>query len=761
MHVALVGRRLPDNENLGLGYLEAALRAERIRTTRITLNRVADLDRVARRIIDASPALVGLAVPDGGSAYLPLALGELLRSRGYAGHVTAGGPFATLARQWLLERYTWLGSVVRFAGEIPVVGLARALSSGEPVSDVAGITTRVGDGRPAPVLQSASRWTAPCRHDRPRIIGRGVAHIMATRGCAGRCAYCGPASLQSLERNEGLRGGASHEDLRRAGIGGVTRRPVESLCDEIADLYGRNVRYFYFVDEHVLPYDETSALSFLDALGTGLRTRGVGSIGFGCMLRTDRLTDRILTAFAEVGLVRAFLGLELATADEGRRFARTVAPDDALSLVDVCRREGIAVCTNVMMVHPYTTRETIAQANALLARIRYGVCEATRMMVYHGTRLFETLSAEGRLTGNPLRWGYGLDDEVAARFALLFSDLRVRAFGDFSLCCRAHDVMTAACLARRLGTNLGLADRAERIERDVVSLSVEAHARALDVANNAGASRGDVVRWATERSALLSSEIAFVEARLSDLTHERQPLLSPMRAAAHSALRFALAGAATAAAACTDDAGSDPARAPADAGAEADADADATVLPPFGTRRCDDAAGPDDLAVQVQVVTQAPCFSGWIQTALNPNLCSSGPWTATPYFLKTNLSLCYSYEFEKRLGDSAAAGLVPLPENSVSRRVTVYGEMDTEGTAIHDAIEKACGYSFYNEDFVIEIDATGRVTTVRGPWDAGVSRYEADGGHTDVQSCLEKALAGLTFPCLAGAHVCPEYIIVE
>ena len=37
------------------------------------------------------------------------------------------GPFATLARDWLLQRYGWVDSVVRFAGEAPLVGLVRAI----------------------------------------------------------------------------------------------------------------------------------------------------------------------------------------------------------------------------------------------------------------------------------------------------------------------------------------------------------------------------------------------------------------------------------------------------------------------------------------------------------------------------------------------------------------------------------------------------------------------------------------------------------
>ncbi|MFH1437831.1 MAG: hypothetical protein ABIJ56_19135 [Pseudomonadota bacterium] len=106
--VSLVGRRLPDNENLGIGCLVAALRAAGLEARFHALNGPGDMKRAAGEIGAWRPQIVGFSMPDGGSAYLPLAMGEMLRLLGYDGHVTCGGPFATLARQWLLDRYEWL-----------------------------------------------------------------------------------------------------------------------------------------------------------------------------------------------------------------------------------------------------------------------------------------------------------------------------------------------------------------------------------------------------------------------------------------------------------------------------------------------------------------------------------------------------------------------------------------------------------------------------------------------------------------------------
>ncbi|HOU94491.1 MAG TPA: hypothetical protein PLU22_25745, partial [Polyangiaceae bacterium] len=63
--VVLVGRQLDDNENLGLGYLAAAL-VGLAPVHRLVLNRADELERSADAILASGARLVGLSLPDGG-----------------------------------------------------------------------------------------------------------------------------------------------------------------------------------------------------------------------------------------------------------------------------------------------------------------------------------------------------------------------------------------------------------------------------------------------------------------------------------------------------------------------------------------------------------------------------------------------------------------------------------------------------------------------------------------------------------------------
>jgi len=749
MRVALVGRRLPHNENLGLAYLRAALARAGVAVTTHHVNDAAELARAVTAILAARPDVVGLSLADGGSALLPLSLGEALARAGFRGHVTSGGQFATLARGWLLDRYPWLDSVVRFAGEVPLVELCARLARGEPVPGTPGVTTREGDGPPAPVLDEAPLALRPLRDELPELLGHPAAHVAASRGCRGRCHYCGPAALQTLERSEGRRGGLSAQALTEHGVGGVRRREIDAVCDEMAHLWHeRGVRYFYLVDEHVLPYEEAEALAFVDAWRRGLAARKVGALGLGAMLRADRLTPAIARAFADLGLVRAFVGLEIA-GDDARRFGRPAPTARDLDLLRVFAGAGVTTVSNLMLVHPYSTAASIAAGIELLSALPAGVFEATRMQVYHGTRLHERLASEGRVTGNPLRYGYAFEDPVVARFAEIFSRLRGEAFWNYSVAYRTHDAHLALSLARRLHPERVRREMEERLDGvrvRVNRLYLEAYRRALDLARQGGgfAEAADLVADLRPRAIELERDLDRVEALVLTAAPARARMFAPMRAAAAGVFTFAVAASAPA---CGAKVAVDSA---VDAGHGGTGGADGGPIVP-----CADAGGdPTEAQIQAALANGAACFTGSVTVAAPPPLPS---FSINAYYGSLDLVPCMTpaaLQAKKAQEDAAAAALAAACITGSSTPINTYaqGGATTDGEKMAKAIYDACGslLTSSNVQFDVVLDASGKVVAVT-----------ADPSAQAVADCVMNALAGLTFPCLAGFEVCPEYVIAE
>lgn len=777
--VLLVGRKLADGENLGLECLLGALQAAGLHGELAVLNGPADLDRLARRALAGDVDLVGLALPDGNTSFLPLALGELLQVRGFAGHVTCGGAFATLARRWLLERYAWLHSVVRFAGERPLVELARALAAGRPLDDVPGLTTRAGDGRPAPVTDRLPLRVRPVRGELPEILGMRVAHVSFARGCPGRCVYCGPAALQAQEQAEGRRAGCAPEELRDAGVGGIRRRELDDLCDELAELWhGRGVRYFYFVDEHLLPAARDEALALLDRWRVGLARRRVGRFGFGMMSRADLLHPDVVRVASELGLVRCFVGVELASRAELRRFGRSSGVAEGAAAVARLAASGIATVANLMLVHPDSTPATIVGGLEFLAGLRGGVFEATQMMPYHGTRLQERLAREGRLVGNPLRWGCTFPDPTVARFAEVFARLRGESFGNYSLAFRVHDVALALALVRRVRPEAALGDlgaRCDALAAEANDLRVEALRRGLALAADGGgfdAAAELVARCAVEVERAFGAVDELAEALQVRL---RRPgrLFSPMRTAAASALVFCLAAAPVGCSSGTSRGGGSPVVAevlPVDAGPGA-ADVPSRPSPPGA-----DSPSGDGLPETAADGLVADCTGRTVEQA---ELAARVRLDALDLGREGCPSLKVRFWADggaPSVGRGWVGSVGPCEESGDDRETLVRAafadgdwrclagrELERQGREgpeyerMASRIEERCGgYSspVHSGDIVIVVGDGGTVADVRS------SRGPAD-GQNETLRCIRRALRDLAFPCLAGRRVCPDWIIVE
>ena len=197
---------------------------------------------------------MGLSISDGDMAIDALAFARYLRGRGFSGHVTSGGTLATLIRHELLERHPGIDSVIRHAGEIPIVELTGRLATGASLEGVPGMTTREGDGAPAPVDDPMPLRLHPKRKKKlTKLLGVPSARLLASRGCPGRCPYCGPAALQREAVEEGVRAGIDRNSLVQQGIGSIRRRQPADVADEVAWLYRRKAaRMFLLLDDNLL-----------------------------------------------------------------------------------------------------------------------------------------------------------------------------------------------------------------------------------------------------------------------------------------------------------------------------------------------------------------------------------------------------------------------------------------------------------------------------------------------------------------------------
>lgn len=458
--VALIAHEPPGTEHLGIRLVAAALVEAGFRPRVLPLlTPVALADAVAQTLAER-PFLVGVSVSDPLVAPLMLAFVHLLRMEGFRGHITIGGALATLQRTKLLADHAGLDSVVRHAGEVAVVELARALVAGRGLDQVPGLTTRTSEGRGNPQAFTSTQLR-PLRPDEmPTVIGIPRAEIAASRGCAGQCSYCGVSALQRDLAAEHGKLGLTHAHQR-----GNIRRPVDDVADEVAELYhDRGVRIGHFVDDNLLGPDPKLALAWLTDFERALARRRVGKMAWRLMMEPRAISDDVADVLARMGFLSVLVGFESLTPRGLATLGRPGAADANLAALDRLWSRGIAPVINVLALRPGGNLADTRAEIAALDRIDRFAWDAIPVTVWPGTQLEQDLAARGELVGKGAGLTWRPPDPACERF--LHALLRLRV-GGLAWLMRAPDPVEAGFALRAahwLGLSGGSRERVARAQ---------------------------------------------------------------------------------------------------------------------------------------------------------------------------------------------------------------------------------------------------------------------------------------------------------
>jgi anaerobic magnesium-protoporphyrin IX monomethyl ester cyclase len=416
MDVVLVGPVLPEVENHSLAALAGALAAAGRSSAIEPFFGLGDVDATAERVLGHGAPLVGISVQSTEGALGSLALAWVLRRRGFRGHLVCGGHFATLNAEEILASGAGVDSVVRFAGEVALVGLAAGARTDGELAALPGILWRqdgqLRQGTPGRVVGSDS---TPRRGPLPRHLGFPAADLVSSHGCRERCAYCCVAAATALERRELARAGEAREP--------TSRRPLEALADELAALYRAGARVFNFMDDNLLPLEPGDAHGWVVDLGAALRRRGVGRIAFSLQLRADVVTPPVADALCRLGLVRAYVGIDAASAGQLRALGRRGSASAGAEALDLLSSRGVFAVCNALLVGPTFAFERVRTEIDGLAGLRGAPLHLLPLDVRAGTALYERARSRGLMEGSFLYRRYRFEDrrtELFGRAVLAF-----------------------------------------------------------------------------------------------------------------------------------------------------------------------------------------------------------------------------------------------------------------------------------------------------------------------------------------------------
>ena len=386
--VMLIG--FQNQGNLGLGYLSSVLRQYGYTVHTVDIEQ--DPQEIVAKALEIKPVLIGFSLIFQFFIDSYEVLLYLLRANGLDCHFTMGGHFPSLSYEKTLEMVPELDSVVRFEGEITLVELVDAVSTGKDWRGIHGIAYRsegkVVATQARALVEDLDQLPYPERNYAPgTVLGRGIMPILASRGCARTCSFC------------------SIHTFYRAAPGRIvrTRKPAEVVREMKMLHEERGVTIFLFQDDDFPLFGtvwKRWANEFVDELHrSGLPEKVIWKMN----CRADAVDRDLFIRMRDAGLYLVYMGLESGSEQGLETLHKQMTVEQNLRAVNILKSIGLMWEYGFMLLDPSSTFDSVRDNLKFLRTILSDGCLPVtfcRMLPYDGTPIKDELERTGRLRGD-------------------------------------------------------------------------------------------------------------------------------------------------------------------------------------------------------------------------------------------------------------------------------------------------------------------------------------------------------------------------
>ncbi|WP_373501871.1 radical SAM protein [Desulfococcus sp.] len=363
---------------MGLYYIGALLRENGYDVEILNLHGMDDQpDKIREILRERAPRLIGFSILNA-NRWGAVEIARIAKAIDPGVTTVVGGVGATFLWEHLLTHFPEMDLAVVGEGEYPFLNLVRGVEAAEKdlreddlpriIGDIQGIAFRLG-GKPIQTEAPAPIADLDCLPNPARYFT--YRHLSLTRGCPGRCTFCGSPRLW-------------HRKVRFHSPG--------YFVDQMSLLHERGVTFFYVSDDTFTLNKERAI-----AVCREILRRGMG-ISWAAISRVDTVDEELLLWMRKAGCVQISYGVESGSERIRRLLNKKITREQiqrACALTTAC---GIMARAYFIYGCPGETWETLRETMDLIGEIQPLAAIFYILDILPGTALYEDFKRRHNLT---------------------------------------------------------------------------------------------------------------------------------------------------------------------------------------------------------------------------------------------------------------------------------------------------------------------------------------------------------------------------
>jgi anaerobic magnesium-protoporphyrin IX monomethyl ester cyclase len=347
---------------MGLYYVGALLKSRGHQVEILNWHAAGDSpDLIRETLISRRPDLIGFSVLHA-NRWGAIDIARVAKALDPGVPVVFGGIGATFLWRHLLAHFSQIDFVVLGEGEFTFLRLAEILNDGadpQQAASVPGLAFRTPGGivrtPPAPPIPDLDTLPPPARYF-------DFQHISLTRGCPGRCTFCGSPRFWG----------------RR-----VRSHSADYFVDQLAMLASRGIRFFYVSDDTF-----TLNRRLVIDVCRKIIERGL-SITWQAISKVSAINAEMLFWMRKAGCVQISYGVESGSERIRRLFEKDIDTDQIVRAFALTVAHGILARAYFIYGAPGESDSTIRETLDLIRRIKPLSAIFYILDLFPGTALYE------------------------------------------------------------------------------------------------------------------------------------------------------------------------------------------------------------------------------------------------------------------------------------------------------------------------------------------------------------------------------------